>query len=157
MTHYKSNLRDLEFNLFEVFGTDQVLGTGRYAELDVETARSILAEVDRLAREDLAASYADGDRNPPGYDPATHGVRMPAAFRRSFEAFMAAEFWRLDLPAELGGTPAPRTLWWSLAELVLGSNAPVWMYASGPSFAYTLWLEGTPEQKKWATLFAEKQ
>jgi alkylation response protein AidB-like acyl-CoA dehydrogenase len=157
MSHYKSNLRDLEFNLFEVFGADKVLGTGPYAELDVETARSILAEVDRLAREDLAASYVDGDRNPPGYDPATHSVRMPAAFRRSYEAFMASEFWRLDLPADLGGTPAPRTFWWSLAEMVLGSNAPVWMYASGPSFATTLWVEGTPEQKEWARLFAEKQ
>ena len=157
MTHYKSNLRDLEFNLFEVFGADTVLGTGPYAELDVETARSILAEVDRLAREDLAASYVDGDRNPPEYDPATYSVRMPQAFRRSYEAFMASEFWRLDLPAELGGTPAPRAFWWSLAELVLGSNAPVWMYASGPSFATTLWVEGTPEQKKWARLVAEKQ
>jgi hypothetical protein len=28
MGHYKSNLRDVEFNLFEVFGTDRVLGTG---------------------------------------------------------------------------------------------------------------------------------
>jgi len=28
MGHYKSNLRDIEFNLFEVFGADKVLGTG---------------------------------------------------------------------------------------------------------------------------------
>src|SRR6266699_1676113 len=27
MGHYKSNVRDLEFNLFEVFGTDKLLGT----------------------------------------------------------------------------------------------------------------------------------
>src|SRR5206468_4880277 len=31
-----------------------------------------------------------------------------------------------------------------------GANAPVWLYATGPSFAHTLWLEGTPEQKEWA-------
>jgi alkylation response protein AidB-like acyl-CoA dehydrogenase len=157
MTHYKSNLRDLEFNLFEVFGVDRVLGQGPYGDIDVDTARSILGEVDRLAREDLAASYTDADRNPPVFDPATHSVRMPESFRKSYEAFMAAEFWRLDLPAELDGTAAPRALWWSLAELVLGSNAPVWMYASGPSFANTLRIEGTDEQKKWARLFVEKQ
>ena len=68
---------------------------------------------------------------------------MPEAFRRSYQAFMDSEFWRLDLPAELDGTPAPRIFWWSLAELVLGSNAPVWMYASGPSFAHTPGARGS--------------
>ena len=75
MSHYKTNLRDIEFNLFEVLGRDEVLGTGPFAEIDGETARSILAEVDRLAREDLAASYEDSDRNPPVFDPETqHGA-----------------------------------------------------------------------------------
>lgn len=157
MSHYKSNLRDLEFNLFEVFGVDNVLGQGPYGDLDIDTARSILAEVDRLAREDLAASYVDADRNPPVFDPATHSVKMPESFRKSYAAFMAAEFWRLDLPAELDGTAAPRALWWALAEMVLGSNAPIWMYASGPSFANTLRIEGTEEQKKWAKLFVDRQ
>jgi Acyl-CoA dehydrogenases len=157
VSHYQSNLRDLYFNLFEVFGVDQFLGSAAYPDLDEDTARSILAEVDRLAREDLAASYIDGDRNPPKFDPQAHSVTMPAAFRRSYQAFMDSEFWRLDIPAELDGTPAPRTFWWSLAELVLGSNAPVWMYASGPTFSHTLVLEGTPEQKKWAKMFVEKR
>jgi len=157
MTHYKSNLRDLEFNLFEVFGVDKLLGQGPYGDVDVDTARSILAEVDRLAREDLAASYTDADRNPPVFDPVTHSVTMPDSLRKSYQAFMASEFWRLDLPAELDGTAAPRTLWWALAEMVLGSNAPIWMYASGPSFANTLRIEGNETQKKWAKLFVDKQ
>ncbi len=157
MSHYRSNLRDLEFNLFEVFGADRVLGTAPYADLDPPTARDILAEVARLAGEELAASFADGDRNPPRYDPAAHRVTMPDPFRRSYQAFMDAEFWRLDLPAALGGTNAPRMLWWSLADLVLGANAPVWMYSSGPSFAHTLWLEGTAEQREWAKLFVAKR
>ncbi len=157
MSHYRSNLRDLYFNLFEVFGADRVLGSAAYPDVDAGSARSILAEMDRLAREDLAASYADGDRQPPVFDPQTHSVTMPEAFRGSYQAFMDSEFWRLDLPAGLDGTPAPRIFWWSLAELVLGSNAPVWMYSSGPSFAYTLWVEGTPEQREWAKLFVEKR
>ena len=41
MSHYKTNLRDIEFNLFEVLGRDEVLGTGPFAEVDGETARSI--------------------------------------------------------------------------------------------------------------------
>src|SRR5690606_16768508 len=163
MTHYRSNLRDLQFNLFEVFGSGSadgehpVLGRGPFAEIDRDTAANLLVEVDRLAREELAASYSSSDRNPPVYDPATFSAPIPEGFRRSYQAFMDAEFWRLDLPRELGGTPAPRVLWWSLAELVLGANAPVWMYASGPSFAQTLFVEGTPEQREWARLFVEKR
>ncbi|MEV6526244.1 acyl-CoA dehydrogenase [Longispora sp. NPDC051575] len=157
MTHYKSNLRDLEFNLFEMFGLGDVLGTGPYSELDRDTAHSILGEVERLAREDLAASFLDGDRNPPVFDPATSTALLPESFKKSFKAMMDSEFWRLDLPEGLGGTNAPRTLWWAIAEMVLGANPAIWMYAAGPSFAHTLFREGTPEQKEWSKLFVEKQ
>ncbi|WIM96625.1 acyl-CoA dehydrogenase [Actinoplanes oblitus] len=157
MTHYQSNLRDLQFNLFEVFGADKAFGQAPFDEIDAETARDVLAEVNRLAREDLAASYTDADRNPPVFDPATHTAPLPESFKKSYETFMASEFWRLDLPSALGGTFAPRTLWWAIAEQILGSNAPIWMYASGPSFAHVAHTEGTPEQKEWAKLFVEKQ
>ncbi|HET6530717.1 MAG TPA: acyl-CoA dehydrogenase [Actinoplanes sp.] len=157
MSHYQSNLRDLEFNLFEVFGADQAFGRAPFDEIDADTARDILTEVNRLAREDLAASYTDADRNPPRFDPATHTAPLPESFKKSYRAFMEAEFWRLDLPAALGGTRSPRALWWAIAEQVLGSNAPVWMYSSGPSFAHVLHVEGTEEQKRWAQLFVDKQ
>jgi alkylation response protein AidB-like acyl-CoA dehydrogenase len=168
MSHYRSNVRDIEFNLFEVFRANEaagpgadgaehaVLGQGPFAEIDEQTARSILTEVDRLAREELATGYQVGDRTPPVLDLATHTAALPPEFHRSYRAFMDSEFWRLDLPTSLGGSNAPRILWWSIAELVLGANAPVWMYASGPSFAQTLLREGTPEQREWAKLFVEK-
>src|SRR5690349_20321582 len=157
MTHFKSSMRDQLFNLFEVFGAEQYLGSEPYPEIDADTARGLLAEVERFAREDLAASYVEGDRTPPVYDPANFSVTMPPEFRKSYEAFMASEFWRLGvLFPEIGGTPAPRMLWWALAELILGSNAPVWMYASGTEFANVLFAEGNDEQKKWAKLFVDK-
>jgi len=157
MTHYKSNLRDLQFNLFEVFEADRAFGQAPYEEIDAETARDVLAEVNRLATEDLATSYLDADRNPPVFDPATHTAPLPESFKKSFASWMASEFWRLDLPSSLGGTLAPRALWWSLAEQILGANAPIWMYSSGPSFAHVVHTEGTPEQQEWAKLFVEKQ
>ena len=45
MGHYKSNLRDLEFNLFEVFGAADRMGSGPYHEMDPDTAREVLREV----------------------------------------------------------------------------------------------------------------
>ncbi len=91
MSHYKSNLRDIEFNLFEVFGRQELLGVGPFAEVDEETARDMLAEVNRLATGPVAESLVDGDRNPPVFDPATGNVTMPESFKRSFRALMDAE------------------------------------------------------------------
>ncbi|MGV9799467.1 acyl-CoA dehydrogenase N-terminal domain-containing protein, partial [Mycobacterium sp. NPDC003449] len=34
MSHYKSNVRDQVFNLFDVFGVDKALGAGSYSDLD---------------------------------------------------------------------------------------------------------------------------
>jgi alkylation response protein AidB-like acyl-CoA dehydrogenase len=157
MGHYKSNLRDIEFNLFEVLGRQELLGSEHFPEIDEQTARGILDEVNRLAIGPIADSFTEADRNPPVFDPGTSSVRMPEAFRKSFQAFMDAEWFRLELPAELGGTQAPRSLHWALAELILGANPAVWMYASGASMAHALWRMGTPEQRRFAAQAIERK
>jgi alkylation response protein AidB-like acyl-CoA dehydrogenase len=156
LSHYKSNLRDIEFNLFEVLRRQDVLGQPPYPELDEETVRSILAELNRLATGSLADSFAEADRNPPVFDPATGSVTIPEGFKRSYRAFMDGQWWRLDVPPGLGGTGAPRSLHWAVAELVLGANPAVWMYATGPSMAQVLWWEGTPEQRRFAEIAIER-
>jgi alkylation response protein AidB-like acyl-CoA dehydrogenase len=157
MGHYKSNLRDIEFNLFEVLGRQDVLGSERFPEIDEETARGILEEVNRLAIGPIAESFAEADRHPPVFDRETSSVRMPEAFKKSFQAFQDAEWFRLELPAELGGTEAPRSLHWAVAELILGANPAVWMYASGTSMAHALWRMGTPEQKRFAQIAIDRK
>ncbi|MER6999815.1 acyl-CoA dehydrogenase [Streptomyces sp. NPDC000410] len=157
MGHYKSNLRDIEFNLFEVLGRDKLYGTGPFAEMDVETAKSILDEIARLAENDLAESFEDADRNPPVFDPATNTAPVPASFKKSYKAFMDSEYWRLGLPEEIGGTTSPRSLIWAYAELLLGSNPAIWMYSSGPAFAGVLFDEGNDVQKKIAEIAVEKR
>ena len=110
-----------------------------------------------MATGPLAESFADADRNPPVFDPATHSVRIPESLRTSYRAFMDAEWYRLSLPAELGGTGAPRSLNWAMAELILGSNPAIWMYASGHTMARVLWDLGTPEQKRFAEQAIERE
>ncbi|MFD1932183.1 acyl-CoA dehydrogenase [Nonomuraea mangrovi] len=155
MGHYKSNVRDLEFNLFEVFGRRDILGNGPFSEVDEDVARSILDEVNRLATGVLADSFEEGDRTPPVFDPATSTVTVPDGVKKSFKALVEGGWAHLDLPAELGGPGIPRTLAWSTAEMVLGANPALYMYAAGPNFAYTLWKLGTPDQKRFAELAIE--
>ena len=157
MGHYKSNLRDIEFNLFEVFGLGERLGSGPFADIDADTARGILAEVRTLAEGPLAESYVDSDRNPPVFDPATNSVTMPESFKKSYAVWQNAEWWRLETLPALGGTLAPRSLVWSIAEMVLGANPAIWMYNCGPAFANIISLVGTPEQQKIAQLIIDKR
>jgi alkylation response protein AidB-like acyl-CoA dehydrogenase len=157
MSHYKSNLRDIEFNLFEVLRRQDLLGQPPYPDLDEATARGLLDELERLATGPLAESFADADRNPPVFDPATHTVRIPESLRKSYRAFMDAEWYRLSLPAELGGTGAPRSLNWAMAEMILGANPSIWMYASGHTMGRVLWDLGTPEQKRFAEQAIERE
>jgi alkylation response protein AidB-like acyl-CoA dehydrogenase len=157
MSHYKSNLRDIEFNLFEVLRRQDLLGAEPYTELDEETVRGILGELERMATGPLAESFADGDRNPPEFDRATFSVRVPESLRKSFRVYMDAEWYRLSLPTELGGTLAPRTLNWALAEMILGSNPAIWMYSSGHTMGRVLWELGTPEQKRFADLAIQRE
>ncbi len=157
MGHYKSNLRDIEFNLFEVFGADQALGRGPFAQMDPDTARGVLREVERLAVTELAESFAEGDRTPPTFDPATGSVTLPAGFAKSMRALIDGEWFRLDLPEHLGGFGASPSLRWAAAELLLGANPAAYMYMSGPGFAAILDRMGTPEQKTLARWMIERR
>ncbi|MDT4981698.1 MAG: hypothetical protein QOG07_3577, partial [Pseudonocardiales bacterium] len=156
MGHFKSNVRDIEFNLFEVFGTDGVLGKEPFSDLDEETARGMLHEVAKLAEGPLAESFADADRNPPVFDPDTNSVTLPESLKKSWKALRDSEWWRLETAPELGGQLAPRTLVWGIAEQVLGSNPALHMYMAGAPFAGILYANGNEEQKKIAQLMVDK-
>ena len=156
MSHYKSNVRDQVFNLFEVLGVDKALGQGEYADLDAETVHEMLTEMSRLAEGPIAASFVEGDRNPPVFDPKTHSVTLPEAFKKSVRAYHEGGWDRVGVDETLGGMPMPKALVWALQEHILGANPAVWMYGGGAGFANIIYHLGTEEQKKWATLAAER-
>ncbi|MEU4249596.1 acyl-CoA dehydrogenase [Amycolatopsis sp. NPDC026612] len=156
MGHYKSNVRDLEFNLFEVLGVQERLGKGVLAESDEETARGVLSELNKLATGPLAESFADADRNPPVYDPKTFSVKIPESFKKSYQQLLDGEWWRLGLTNDLGGFGLPPTVQWAASELILGANAPLFMYLAGPNFAMIVNKNGTEEQKHWAQIMIDR-
>lgn len=156
MSHYKSNVRDQAFNLFEVLGVDKALGQGEYSDLDVDTANEMLNEMSRLAEGPIADSFVEGDRNPPVFDPKTHSVTLPESFKKSVHAVIEAGWDKVGIDEALGGVAMPKSLLWALHEHILGANPAVWMYAGGAGFANILYHLGTEEQKKWAVLAAER-
>jgi alkylation response protein AidB-like acyl-CoA dehydrogenase len=156
MSHFKSNVRDVTFNLFEVFGTGEILAREPFADLDETTAREIIGEVAKLAEGPLAASFAVADRNPPVFDPKTYTVRLPEQFKKSWKALVDSEWWRLLTIPELGGQLVPRTVAWAVAEQILGANPALHMYLAGAPFAGILYHNGTEIQKRIAQLMVDR-
>ena len=157
MGHYKSNVRDLEFNLFEVLELEKALATGEFGDLDGESVRQMLDEAVRLAEGPLAESFADADRNPPTFDPAAHTVSLPESFKKSLRAWQQGEWFRVGLDEHVGGVPAPSIVAWSINELALGAQPAAFLYLAGPIFANILYGIGTDEQKHWAEMAVERK
>jgi alkylation response protein AidB-like acyl-CoA dehydrogenase len=155
--HYIANVRDIEFNLFEVLGLGSVLESGGYGDLDIDTVRTMLDEVARLAEGPVAESFASADRHPPVFDPQTHSVSVPGELAKSIQAVKDAEWWRIGIAEDIGGVPAPAPLVWAINEILLvaNSSAAFW-WALGPSMANALYVEGTAEQKRWAAAGVER-
>ena len=156
MSHYTANLRDIEFCLFDLLGRDKVMGTSLYSEVDRDTAMGMLEEMKRLCENDLAASFVDGDRMGTDFNKATGDVKLPASFIKSYQAYVDGEWWRLDAPVELGGMKVPPSVRWAIAEMVLGSNPAIHIYASGYAFAHVAFALGNEDQKQIAKLMVDK-
>ena len=151
------SLRTSASQIVELDLNDEVLGTGAFEEIDVDTVRSVLDEVAKLSEGVLAESFADADRNPPVFDPQTHSAPIPESFKKSYAAWMDSEFWRMGTLNELGGTMAPSTVNWAIGELVLGANPALWMYGAGPMFAGVVHRNGTDRDKQIAQFMVDKQ
>ena len=149
-------MRDIEFCLFDLLGRENILGTSLYKDMDKETALGMLGEIKRLAENDLAASFVDGDRLGTTFDKATGSVTVPESFKKSYRAYIDNEWWRLDAPVEIGGMATPASIRWAIAEMVLGSNPAIHIYASGASFANVAYYLGNDQQKKMAKHMVEK-
>ena len=148
MSHYKSNLRDIEFNLFEVLGADSYFGTGPFEAVDGEQARMLLSELDRFTRESIwAESFVPTDREPLQLSPEGD-VTIPEELNRALEAFYDAGWHLMPLPTHLGGFGAPPTIRWAGTELLAGGHATASLWPIGALMASILDKIGTEGQKE---------
>src|SRR6202012_2348421 len=156
MGHYKSNVRDLEFNLFELLALDEVLADDAFGDLDGDSVREMLSEAARLAAGPVAESFAESDRHPPTFDPDTHVVTLPEPFKKSLNGWQEGDGFGVGLEEAVGGGPAPSTVQWAINELVLGANPAVFMFLAGPVMANILYAIGNEQQQHWASLAIDR-
>ena len=122
--HYRSNLRDVFFNLFEFLEVGQrVLGREPYASLDEETARETLKQFERVCSQDLAAAFAASDRDPPKLGPDGEAI-LPESLKRAMQSYYDGGWHLFEIPTHLGGVGAPPSLVWASFEICLLYTSP---------------------------------
>ena len=156
--HYRSNLRDMDFVLFELLDSLERYGQAPFGDMDRAAARTVLAEAERYATVKLAPTFSDVDREPLAFDPETHSVRLPKAFREAAHDYLASGWLDLDLPPTEAGEAVPPSLRWCVTELMLGANPPIPMGLNViPQVVRLLLTHGTEDQRRLAELIREKR
>ncbi len=145
--HYKSNLRDIMFNLFEASETLDLLGKAPFEGVDAETARTVLETFEKLCSTEIAASFADADREGLTLD-AEGNVTLPASLKASLQAYYDAEWNYLELSPERGGYGAPPSVLWASFELLVGAHASFGFYLFGAFISRIIDRSGTPSQRE---------
>ncbi len=143
MSHYKTNLRDIKFNLFEAYRTQDYLAAEPFQDMDEDTAVHMLGEVERFSVDEFAASFVEADRNPPVLEDGE--IKLPQSLKDSFNAYLDAGWDDLFRPPELGGVAAPMSLRWAVQELLVGANPAAFLLV-GTLVPVILNEIGTPEQ-----------
>ncbi|MFQ5968419.1 MAG: acyl-CoA dehydrogenase, partial [Acidimicrobiia bacterium] len=148
MGHFRNNLRDIHFNLFEVSRLDEYLSSTPF-DVDSDTARLILQEVENMSLGDFGASFEDADRNPA--ELVDGGVRLPESLKRSLDSYYGAGWQSFSMPPDFGGAAAPPSLHWAMQEMWAGSNPTAYLTAGTGLMARVIADEGTEEQREfWA-------
>ncbi len=155
MGHYKSNVRDIEFNLFEVFGTDaDAAARGPFAELDEDTARGIARRGRQAGRGPAGRVLRRRRPQPAGVRP---GDQLGDAARVVQEVLPDAARRRVVAPGDAArarrpARPRARSCW-AVAEQVLGANPALHMYMARRAVRrHPLRATATPTQKQIAQL-----
>jgi len=146
--HYKPNLRDTFFQLFEVLEIQKgVLGKAPFDSMDEDTARTSLEGFLEVMQAAWAPAFADGDRQGATFD-GKGNVKLPASFLKAMKAYYDGGWNKLDLPEHLGGYGAPPSVQWAGFEFMAGANPAVCFYMLGNQMSKVIDQLGTEAQKQ---------
>ena len=148
MQHYKSNVRDLYFNLFEFLRIqDNTLQSEYFQNIDHDLVKDLLQGMKVLAEGEYSAGFAQADQV--GLTLLEDGVvQVPQGIKQALSAYYEGEWQRLTAPEVLGGYGAPPSVYWSCFEMLVGAHAAACFYSLGEVNAQVIQRLGTEKQKE---------
>ncbi len=145
INRYKTDLREIEFALFEFAKIDLILGKAPYDAWDADLVRSSITECLKFAQNVLGPLNASGDRE--GCRVENGRVITPTGFGDAWKQIYAAGWRSMGLSPEHGGQGAPKVLHVIAEEFLNGANVAFSMYPGLTIGAADVILAfGTPAQ-----------
>lgn len=126
INRYKTDLREIQFALFEQFRLGELLGQEPFASWDEASVKMVVSEVARFAREVTGPLNGVGDRI--GCRIEDGRVITPPGFKEAWQKLYEAGWRSLGAPVEWGGQGAPHALAAIAEEMMSGSNCAFNMY-----------------------------
>ncbi|MBL8916306.1 MAG: acyl-CoA dehydrogenase [Archangium sp.] len=147
--HYKPNVRDTLFNLFEFLKVQETsLGKKPFGDVDEAMVRQTLDTMLPICTGIMAEGFTEGDRVPLQFDAKTGTVTLSPAMKATYHAYFENGLNLLELPTHLGGMGAPPSVGWGAFELIIGSNPAAAFSFLGNILARIIDTLATDAQKK---------
>lgn len=140
MAHFKTDLRDIYFNLFEV------LKVQKSAELGETDMKEIISEYNKFIGNEVFPHRQTGDHE--GVKLKDGKVTVPASFHAPQKKFYENGWYALGYPEEIGGMPAPNSVTFACQSISNSANVSWAMYYGLTRGAMDVLLAvGSEEQK----------
>lgn len=122
MAVYKSDQRDILFNLIDVLNVSQHEQYG----FDDSSVKEILTEYDKFVENKIFPTRQSSDHE--GVKLTPTGVMAPASFKELTKEFYDMGWFALGMPEEVGGSPVPHALSTACLSLSAAGNCAWSMY-----------------------------
>jgi alkylation response protein AidB-like acyl-CoA dehydrogenase len=117
---YKRDDRDVKFVLKEHLGIDRLLGFEPYAGFTMEDFDLILDQAQKIAANDIAPTFQDGDREGCHFDRGR--VTVPRSFHDCWKVFREGAWFALPLKPDYGGQGVPLIIAEAAQEFFMSAN-----------------------------------
>lgn len=141
MAQFKTDLRDIYFNLFNVLKIQDHTG---YAENDM---KDIINECNKFIEKEIYPSRTIGDQE--GVQLSKDGkVTVPPSFHKPFKSYYENGWFGIGYPEEIGGMPSPHSVSLVCQSIMNGANVSFAMYPGLTRGAMDVILKvGTQDQQ----------
>ncbi len=152
MAQQIADRRDIDFVLHEQMGTDWLLETERYGDMNRKMFDMIISEARNFGLKEILPTYAEGDRLGATFE--NGAVKAPECFRRPHSLYVENEWLSLTEDPEYGGQGLPQVISAAASEYLVGSNFAFTAYGTlGHGSGKMVELFGTEKQR---ALFLKK-
>lgn len=141
MANYKTDLRDINFNLFELLKVEKYS-----SDMEVNDLKDLISQFDNFVEKEIFSCREQGDHE--GVRMTPEGVKVPESFIRANETFYENGWFALGVKEDLGGMPMPEAITTTCTGLFTGANVSYSMYPGLTKSAFNCIVEVGNETQK---------